>query len=325
MKTLDMMQGVILDFDSVGPADLDLSKLYELPVNWTIYSHCLPSEVTQRIADADIVLINKAPILAPQIKAATRLKFISIFATGTNIIDLDAARANKIVVSNAVKYGTGSVVQHVWSLILALTTNLDGYRQAAMDGRWEDSEFFCFMDFSVRELQGKILGIVGAGELGCGVAKIAEAFGMEVIYASLPGRVHSHQPNRMPLNSLLSKADIVSLHCPLTETTKNLIGEKELGLMPSTSLLINTSRGALIDEPALRQALIEERIAGAALDVLSVEPPVDGNVLLNESIPNLIITPHVAWIAQEARQRLIDQVAGNVEAFLQGKPQNQVI
>ncbi|HAZ79262.1 MAG TPA: glycerate dehydrogenase, partial [Porticoccaceae bacterium] len=177
------MQGVILDFDSVGPADLDLSKLYELPVNWTIYSHCLPSEVTQRIADADIVLINKAPILAPQIKAATRLKFISIFATGTNIIDLDAARANKIVVSNAVKYGTGSVVQHVWSLILALTTNLDGYRQAAMDGRWEDSEFFCFMDFSVRELQGKILGIVGAGELGCGVAKIAEAFGMEVIFA----------------------------------------------------------------------------------------------------------------------------------------------
>jgi glycerate dehydrogenase len=325
MKTLDMMQGVILDFDSVGPADLDLSKLYELPVNWTIYSHCLPSEVTQRIADADIVLINKAPILAPQIKAATRLKFISIFATGTNIIDLDAARANKIVVSNAVKYGTGSVVQHVWSLILALTTNLDGYRQAAMDGRWEDSEFFCFMDFSVRELQGKILGIVGAGELGCGVAKIAEAFGMEVIYASLPGRVHSHQPNRMPLNSLLSKADIVSLHCPLTETTKNLIGEKELELMPSTSLLVNTSRGALIDEPALRQALIEERIAGAALDVLSVEPPVDGNILLDQSIPNLIITPHVAWIAQEARQRLIDQVAGNVEAFLQGKPQNQVI
>jgi glycerate dehydrogenase len=194
-----------------------------------------------------------------------------------------------------------------------------------MDGRWEDSEFFCFMDFSVRELQGKILGIVGAGELGCGVAKIAEAFGMEVIFASLPGRVHSHQPNRMPLNSLLSKADIVSLHCPLTETTKNLIGEKELELMPSTSLLINTSRGALIDEPALRQALIEERIAGAALDVLSVEPPVDGNILLDQSIPNLIITPHVAWIAQEARQRLIDQVAGNVEAFLQGKPQNQVI
>ncbi|MDG1473356.1 MAG: NAD(P)-dependent oxidoreductase, partial [Porticoccaceae bacterium] len=206
-----MMQGVILDFDSVGPADLDLSKLYELPVKWTVYSHCLPSEVTERIADADIVLINKTPILAPQIKAAKRLKFISIFATGTNIIDLETAKAHKIVVSNAVKYGTGSVVQHVWSLILALTTNLDGYRQAAMDGRWEDSEFFCFMDFSVRELQGKILGIVGAGELGCGVAKIAEAFGMEVIFASLPGRVHSHQPNRMPLNSLLSKADIVSL------------------------------------------------------------------------------------------------------------------
>ena len=320
-----MMEGVILDFDSVGPADLDLTKLYDLPVKWTIYPNCLPSQVAERITTADIVLINKAPILAPQIKSASQLKLISIFATGTNIIDLDAAREKNIVISNAVGYGTGSVVQHVWSLILALTTNLDGYRKAAMDGSWEESDFFCVMDFSVRELQGKVLGIVGAGELGSGVAKIAEAFGMQVIFAALPGRRHSPQPNRIPFKDLLARADIVSLHCPLTKETSGLIGTEELALMKKSAILVNTARGALVDEKALKEALQSRIIAGAATDVLSVEPPVDGNVLLDEKIPNLIVTPHVAWIARESRQRLIDQVAGNVKAFLDGKPQNQVI
>ena len=319
-----MMQGVILDFDSVGPADLDLSKLYELPVQWTVYPNCLASQVAERIASADIVLINKAPILAPQIESASELKLISIFATGTNIIYLNAARARGIVVSNAIGYGTGSVVQHVWSLILALTTNLDGYRKAAMDGSWEESDFFCVMDFSVRELQGKVIGIVGAGELGSGVAKIAEAFGMQVVFAALPGRSYSPQANRIPFKDLLTKADIVSLHCPLTKDTAGLISTEELGLMKDSAILINTARGALVDEHALKKALQERTIAGAATDVLSVEPPVDGNVLLDESIPNLIITPHVAWIAHESRQRLVDQVAGNVEAFLEGKPRNQV-
>jgi len=320
-----MMEGVILDFDSVGPADLDLTKLYDLPVKWTIYPNCLASQVAERITTADIVLINKAPILAPQIKSASQLKLISIFATGTNIIDLEAAREKNIVVSNAVGYGTGSVVQHVWSLILALTTNLDGYRKAAMDGSWEESDFFCVMDFSVRELQGKVLGIVGAGELGSGVAKIAEAFGMQVIFAALPGRSHSPQPNRIPFKDLLARADIVSLHCPLTKETSGLIGTEELALMKKSAILVNTARGALVDEKALKEALQARIIAGAATDVLSVEPPVDGNVLLDERIPNLIVTPHVAWIARESRQRLIDQVAGNVKAFLDGKPQNQVI
>jgi glycerate dehydrogenase len=228
------------------------------------------------------------------------------------------------VVSNAIGYGTGSVVQHVWSLILALTTNLDGYRKAAMDGSWEESDFFCVMDFSVRELQGKVIGIVGAGELGSGVAKIAEAFGMQVVFAALPGRSYSPQANRIPFKDLLTKADIVSLHCPLTKDTAGLISTEELGLMKDSAILINTARGALVDEHALKKALQERTIAGAATDVLSVEPPVDGNVLLDESIPNLIITPHVAWIAHESRQRLVDQVAGNVEAFLEGKPRNQV-
>ena len=166
--------------------------------------------------------------------------------------------------------------------------------------------------------------IVGAGELGSGVAKIAEAFGMQVIFAALPGRTHSAQVSRMPFKDLLSKSDIVSLHCPLTKNTAGLISTEELGLMKDSAILINTARGALVDEYALKKALQERTIAGAALDVLSVEPPVDGNVLLDESIPNLIITPHVAWIARESRQRLVDQVASNVEAFLAGKPRNQV-
>ena len=319
------MQGVILDFDSVGPSDLDLTKLYDLPVKWKIYSHCSPEQVSERITDADIVLINKAPLLAPQIEQAKRLKLISIFATGTNIIDLKATRKRNIIVSNAVSYGTGSVVQHVWSLILSLTTKLDEYRKAAMDGSWEDSHFFCVMDFSVRELQGKTLGIVGAGELGMGVAKIAEAFGMDVVFAALPGRTHSPQSNRIPFKELLAKADILSLHCPLTEQTTKLIGAEELALMKRSSILINTSRGALVDEVALKNALQQGEIAGAASDVLSVEPPVDGNVLLDTAIPNFILTPHVAWIAREARQRLIEQVAGNVEAFLEGNPRNQVL
>ncbi len=318
------MQGVILDFDTLGPSDLDLKKIYELPVEWEIHNLCQPYDVSKLIADADIVLINKSPIRDSELQKAKRLKFISIFATGTDIIDLDAAKRRKVIVSNAVKYGTASVVQHVWALILTLTTQMDNYREAATNGRWEDSESFCVMDYPISELNGKTLGIIGAGELGLGVAKIAEAFGMDVVFASLPGRQHSKQSNRIPLQEVLCASDIVSLHCPLTSLTNRLIGHDELTLMKKTSILINTARGALVDEVALRDALIMGKIAGAATDVLSEEPPLNGNILLDKSIPNLVITPHVAWIAKESRQRLLDQVAGNVAAFLAGKPRNQV-
>ena len=318
------MQGVILDFDTLGPSDLDLKQIYELPIDWKIHNLCRPSDVSKLIADADIVLINKSPIREPALQKATRLKFISIFATGTDIIDLDAAKRRNIIVSNAVGYGTTSVVQHVWALILTLTTQLDNYREAATNGRWEDSESFCVMDYPVSELNGKTLGIVGAGELGLGVAKIAKAFEMNVVFASLPDRQHSKQNNRIPFQEVLAGSDIVSLHCPLTSLTNRIISHDELSLMKQTSILINTARGALVDEFALREALIMGKIAGAATDVLSEEPPLNGNILLDKSIPNLIITPHVAWIAKESRQRLLDQVAGNVRAFLAGKPRNQV-
>jgi glycerate dehydrogenase len=318
------MRGVILDFDTLGPSDLDLTDIYALPVKWEIHQLCKPSEVAKLIVDADIVLINKSPIRELEIRQAKRLKFISIFATGTDIIDLDAARKCNVIVSNAVRYGTASVVQHAWALILNLTTKMDNYRRAATDGRWQNSGSFCVMDYPISELCGRTLGVIGAGELGLGVAKIAKAFGMFVVFASLPGREHSEQKNRIPLHELLAKSDIVSLHCPLTPMTHQLMSYREFSLMKKTSILINTARGALVDEDALKEALIAGEIAGAATDVLSQEPPQDGNILLDEAIPNLIITPHVAWIARESRQRLLDQVAGNVAAYLAGEPRNRV-
>ena len=318
------MNGVILDCDSLGPDSLDLSPLHNLPISWTIYPDCLDQQVAERIVDADIVLTNKAVISALAIAQAPRLKLIAVMATGTNQVDLETATEREIVVSNAIGYGIGSVVQHCWSLILALTTKLESYHQAAVGGRWQQSRFFCSMDFPVRELSGKVLGIVGAGELGLGVAKIAEAFGMQVIYAGLPGRTHNSAIERVAFDAFLARADIISIHCPLTADTRDLIGEAEFALMQSSTLVINSARGGIVNEAALKQALCNGDIAGAATDVLTVEPPVDGNLLLDPSIPNLIITPHSAWVAQEARQRLIVQLADNIGGFLDGKPRNQV-
>ncbi len=318
------MNGVILDCDSLGPDSLDLSPLRNLPIRWEIYPDCADKQVAERIVDADIVLTNKAMISALAIAQAPHLKLIAVMATGTNQVDIEAATAQGIVVSNAIGYGTGSVVQHCWSLILALTTKLESYHHAAVGGRWQQSRFFCSMDFPVRELCGKVLGIIGAGELGVGVANIAEAFGMQVIYAGLPGRTHNSAVERVPFESFLAQADVISIHCPLTAETTDLIGEAQFALMQRSTIIINSARGGIVNEAALKQALCNADIAGAATDVLTVEPPVDGNLLLDPSIPNLIITPHSAWVAREARQRLIVQLAENIRGFLDGKPRNQV-
>ena len=311
------MKAVRLECDSLGPNDLDLSSLLALPVDWTIYPETTDRQVSERIADADIVLTNKAQISALSLSQAPRLKMISIMATGTNAVDLPAAAQHQVVVCNALKYGTGSVVQHVWALILALTTKLADYQRVAMDGTWQDSSLFCLLDFPVEELQGKVMGIVGAGELGCAVAKVAEAFGLEVIYAALPGRQYP-DPSRVKFNELLGRADIVSLHCPLTAETTNLINKAELDLMKSSAILINTARGGMVNEAALVQALADGSIAGAGIDVLTNEPPRAGNPLLDKTVPNLIVTPHCAWIARQSRQRLVDQTVENLRAFMQG-------
>ena len=318
------MRGVILDCDSLGPDDLDFSALYDLPVSWTVYGNCPASEVVERIGDAEIVMTNKTVVDAATLSQAPNLKLITLPATGTNVVDLVAASEQGVVVCNAVNYGTASVVQHVWALILALTTNLQSYSRGVMDGSWGESEMFCLLQYPVRELEGKTLGIVGAGDLGRGVAKIAQAFGMQVIFAALPERSHLDDLPRLALHELLPRVDILSLHCPLTPQTKGLISSAELALMKTSALLINTARGPLIDEPALKQALVKSEIAGAGLDVLSAEPPVGGNLLIDNAVPNLIITPHSAWIAAESRQRLMGQMVENISAFLEGKALRRV-
>ena len=318
------MRGVILDCDSLGPDDLDFSALYDLPVSWTVYGNCPASEVVERIGDAEIVMTNKTVVDAATLSQAPNLKLITLPATGTNVVDLVAASEQGVVVCNAVNYGTASVVQHVWALILALTTNLQSYSRGVMDGSWGESEMFCLLQYPVRELEGKTLGIVGAGDLGRGVAKIAQAFGMQVIFAALPERNHLDDLPRLALHELLPRVDVLSLHCPLTPQTKGLISSAELALMKTSALLINTARGPLIDEPALKQALVKGEIAGAGLDVLSAEPPVGGNLLIDNAVPNLIITPHSAWIAAESRQRLMGQMVENISAFLEGKALRRV-
>jgi glycerate dehydrogenase len=319
------MQGVILDHDSLGPKDLDFTRLQNLPINWTFYKDCPAEQVSKRIADAQIVLTNKAPLDRHVIAGASNLKFISVLATGINHIDLEAACQHNIVVSNAVAYGTASVVQHVWAMILALTTNLEPYHRAAVSGAWQQSNFFCFMDYPVRELTGKVLGIVGAGELGQAVAKIGEAFGMRVIYAALPGRTSSAEiANRVPFDRFLATADVISLHCPLTPETQNLIDEPELARIKDSAILVNSARGTIVNEQALKKALLDGHIGGAAMDVLSEEPPTNGNCLFDKAIPNLLITPHSAWVAVESRQRLVDQTVANIRAYLNGNPIRQV-
>ena len=318
------MKGVVLDFDTLGPQDLDTSALFSLPIEWEIYGNSSVSDVSGLIKNAHVVLTNKVALTRENLNHAKDLKFIGLFATGTNIIDLDAAAECGVSVSNAVGYGTRSVVQHTWALILALTTKLLGYSKASMNGRWQESDSFCVIDYPVQELSGKTIGIVGAGELGRGVASVAPVFGMKVRYASLKNTKHSFQNDRIDFDDLLKESDVLSLHCPLTEDNINLIDQRELKLMKSTSILINTARGKLINEKSLHEALINGEIAGAGLDVLSEEPPINGNILLDERVPNLIVTPHTAWISKESRQRLVEQVAGNIKGFLEGGKFNRV-
>ena len=318
------MKGVVLDFDTLGPQDLDTSALFSLPIEWEIYGNSSVSDVSGLIKNAHVVLTNKMVLTRENINHAKDLKFIGLFATGTNIIDLDAAAECGVSVSNAVGYGTRSVVQHTWALILALTIKLLGYSKASMNGRWQKSDSFCVIDYPVQELSGKTIGIVGAGELGRGVASVAPVFGMKVRYAALKNTKHSFQKDRIDFDDLLKESDVLSLHCPLTEDNINLIDQRELKLMKSSSILINTARGKLINEKSLHEALINGEIAGAGLDVLSEEPPINGNILLDERVPNLIVTPHTAWISKEARQRLVEQVAGNIKGFLEGEKFNRV-
>ncbi len=310
--------GVILDRDSLHPGDLDLSPLLDIAaIDWHSYANTTTGQTAERIAGADIVLTNKVLISATEISAAAQLKYIGVLATGTNVVDHPTAQQRGITVSNCEAYGTASVVQHTWALILSLSTHLQAYQQAAQQD-WRNSPFFSVLDYPITELAGKTLGIIGYGELGRGVATIGRAFGMHIISATIPGwqSTGDEKIARLPLPQLLAAADVVSIHCPLSEQTRNLIDADEFVLMKTSALLINCARGGIVNEQALAQALKQGVIAGAGVDVLSREPPIDGNVLLEPGIPNLIVTPHCAWGSQEARQRLVHQAAEKLRTFI---------
>ena len=317
------MRGAFLDTDTIDRGDLELTPLSELAgIQWELYGTTAADSTANRIRDCDIVVSNKVMLGRAALAAAARLQLIVIAATGTNNVDLEVARERHIPVCNVRGYGTPSVVQHVYALILALTTRLPDYLQAIAAGRWQQHPHFCLLDFPIRELAGKKLGIVGYGTLGRGVADAAGAFGLEVLLAQRPGG--PPQPGRLPLAQLLREVDILSLHCPLNDHTRNLIGAVELATMKSDALLINTARGGIVDEQALAAALRAGRLGGAGIDVLSDEPPRHGNPLLAADIPNLIVTPHIAWASRESRQRVVNIVADNVAAFLAGRPRNLV-
>jgi glycerate dehydrogenase len=257
------------------------------------------------------------------LKAARGVKLIALAATGTDNVELAAAQELGIAVCNIRGYCTRSVVQHAWALILGLTQHLAEYSRLARDGSWASPEEAIALAHPIRELAGRTLGVVGFGELGRGVAAAAAAFGMRVLIANRAGG--AADPVRVPLAHLLAAADVVSLHCPLTPATRGLIGAQELALMKPGALLINTARGALVDGHALARALKEGRLGGAGIDVLPQEPPIDGDPLLDAGIPNLILTPHIAWAAREARQRCLDEMAANIEDFVRGGRRGRVV
>jgi glycerate dehydrogenase len=316
------MRGAFLDLDSVDRSDLDLQPLQSIPADWTLHRRTAPAEVIQRIQDADIVVTNKVRLDSDVLQTAGRLKLVCIAATGTNNIDLDITRSLDITVCNVTGYATPSVVEHVFAQMLALTRRLYEYRDAVTQERWQSANEFCLLDFPIRELAGLTLGIIGYGELGKAVAAMGTAFGMHILIAERPDQ--TVRPGRTPLDILLAEAHVVSLHCPLTRETRNLISGKELDRMRNDAILINTARGGIVDEAALLHALQSGRIAGAAVDVLSEEPPRNGNPLLEVPLPNLLITPHIAWASINARQRLIDEITGNIRAWLDGTPRNVV-
>lgn len=316
------MKAVFLDYESLDKQDLDFSQLRAAFDDLILYPSTTAEQVLARIQDVNVVISNKVIVNAEVMEQCKNLKLILISATGTNNIDLDFARSKGIVVCNCQGYGTSAVAQHTLTLMLALATSLLKYEHAVNQGEWNKSPIFCLLDFPIVELSGKTLGIIGYGELGQAVAKLAEAFGMKILVASLPNR--PTYKDRTPFAELLAQVDFLSLHCPLTDETRDLIDSQAFDKMKKSAFLINCARGGIVNEQALADALRQGKIAGAATDVLSVEPPTQGNVLLAQDIPNLIITPHSAWGSVDARQRIVNQMLENVEAFKQGKVIRQV-
>ncbi|HEU5235965.1 MAG TPA: D-2-hydroxyacid dehydrogenase [Pyrinomonadaceae bacterium] len=288
---------------------------------WVEYGESLPEQVSDRVRTATVIISNKLSLREAELSPAKDLKLIAIAATGSDCVDLDYCRAHGIAVCHVRGYATNSVPEHVLMMILALRRNLLAYRRDVQDGLWNQSKQFCLLTQELHDIRNSTLGIIGYGSIGKAMARLAESVGMRIIISE---RKHASEvrPARMRFEDLLRQSDIVSLHCPLNDETRDLIGQSELRTMKRTALLINTARGALIAEAALIEALRSGQIAGAGIDVLREEPPREGSPLLNLDLPNLIVTPHVAWASNEAVQTLADQVIDNIEAFVAGEPQN---
>ncbi|MBM3563041.1 MAG: D-2-hydroxyacid dehydrogenase [Alphaproteobacteria bacterium] len=289
------------------------------PHDYAEHAQTAPDQVVERLKGATICITNKVPLREATLKQLPDLKLIAVAATGTDVIDKAYTSANGIVVSNIRNYAFNTLPEHVFALLFALRRNLINYYNSVRQGRWGYANQFCYFDYPIYDIAGSTLGIVGYGALGKEIEKRAVALGMKVLINDV-----TDVPNKVDVATILREADVVTLNLPLTPETKNMISAKEFASMKKTACIINTARGGIIDEQALADALRNGVIAGAGMDVLTVEPPKNGNILLDPTIPNLIITPHVAWASKEAMQVLADQLVDNIDAFVAGSPRNVV-
>ena len=296
----------------------------EFSHEWVEFDETNHDEIVGRLQNATIVICNKLPLRRETLSQLPGLKLIAVAATGVDNVDLEYCRAHQISVINTRGYAINSLPEHALMLMLVLRRNLLAYRDDINRGAWAQAKQFCLLDHSINDLQGSTIGIVGFGKLGQSMARLAGALGMKVLIAERIN-AQSIREGRTSFVEVLKESDIVSLHCPLTAETENLIARNELNLMRSDSILINTARGGLIDDQALLQALLTKKIAGAGIDVLRQEPPRESNLLIEARLPNLIITPHNAWASRQAMQTLANQLVDNLEAFVRGEPRNLVV
>jgi glycerate dehydrogenase len=288
---------------------------------WIEYGESLQNQVADRLQGATVVISNKLALREPDLARLPELKLIAIAATGFDCVDLDYCRARGVAVCNVRGYAANSVAEHVLMLMLALRRNLLAYRKDVQRGEWQQSKQFCLYTHTLHDLRGSTLGVIGYGAIGRSVARLAESIGMRVLISEHKSAA-TIRDGRTPFSKTLQQSDVVTLHCPLITDTRNMFARAEFEMMKRRALLINTARGALIEEKALIEALQEGLIAGAAIDALRAEPPREGNALLDLNLPNFIVTPHVAWASDEAMQTLADQVIDNIEAFVRGEPRN---
>ncbi|MFZ3179338.1 MAG: D-2-hydroxyacid dehydrogenase [Methylocystis silviterrae] len=289
------------------------------PHEYTEYAQTAPDQIVERLKGATICITNKVPLREATLKQLPGLKLIAVAATGTDVIDKAYTSGNGIVVSNIRNYAFNTLPEHVFALLFALRRNLVNYYNSVRQGRWGEANQFCYFDYPIYDIAGSTLGIIGYGALGKEIEKRATALGMKVLINDV-----ADVPNKVDIPTILREADVITPNLPLTPETKNMIGAKEFASMKKSACIINTARGGIVDEAALADALRKGVIAGAGFDVLTVEPPKNGNILLDPTIPNLIITPHVAWASKEAMQVLADQLVDNIDAFVAGNPRNVV-